>query len=186
MEQFNEIWLVDYEFAAPSGAVPQVRCLVALEYSSGRKIRLWIDEIRGLAEPPYAIDEHILFVAYYASAEVGCHLALGWCLPCHVLDLFAEFRNMTNGLSTPCGAGLLGALAYFGLSSIDAADKESMRDLAFRGGSYSEAEQLALLDYCETDVDALARLEVRVILQDWREAVRHFVKQQMNLLGLKI
>jgi hypothetical protein len=65
---------------------------------------------------------------------------------------------MTNGLSTPCGAGLLGALAYFGLSSIDAADKESMRDLALRGGSYSEAEKLALLDYCETDVDALARL----------------------------
>ena len=57
MEQFNEIWLVDFEFAAPSGAVPEVRCLVALEYYSGRKIRLWADEIGGLAEPPYAIDQ---------------------------------------------------------------------------------------------------------------------------------
>ena len=30
MEQFNEVWLVDFEFAAPSGAVPEVRCLVKL------------------------------------------------------------------------------------------------------------------------------------------------------------
>ena len=65
---------------------------------------------------------------------------------------------MTNGLTTPCGAGLLGALAYFGLDSIDAADKDSMRQLALRGGDYSESEKQALLDYCETDVDALARL----------------------------
>ena len=83
---------------------------------------------------------------------------MGWDLPCYVIDLFDKFRNMTNGLSTPFGASLLGALAYFGLSSIDAADKESMRALALRGGSYSKAEKLILLDYCETDVDALARL----------------------------
>ncbi len=158
MEQFNEVWLVDFEFAAPSGAVPKVRCLVALEYLSGRKIRLWADEIGGLAEPPYPIDEHALLIAYYASAEMGCHLALGWGLPCYVLDLFAEFRNMTNGLTTPCGAGLLGALTYFGLDAIDAADKDSMQQLALRDGDYSESEKLALLDYCESDVNALARL----------------------------
>jgi hypothetical protein len=161
VQQFMEIWLVDFEFAAPSGAAPEVRCLVALEYNTGRKIRLWVDELGGLAESPYSIDEQSLFVAYYASAEMGCHLAIGWDLPCYVLDLFAEFRNMTNGLPTPCGAGLLGALAYFGLSSIDVADKDSMRQLALRGGDYSESEKQALLDYCETDVDALARLLLR-------------------------
>ena len=158
MQQFNEVWLVDFEFAASSGAVPEVRCVVALEYNNGRKIRLWVDELGGWPEPPYAIDEHSLLVAYYASAEMGCHLALGWDLPCYVLDLFCEFRNMTNGLTLPCGAGLLGALVYFGLNSIDATDKASMRNLALRGGSYSESEKLAVLDYCETDVDALARI----------------------------
>ena len=158
LQQFQEVWLVDFEFSAPSGAVPEVRCLVALEYFSGRKMRLWADEIGGLAEPPYSIDQQALLVAYYASAELGCHLVLGWNLPNHVLDLFIEFRNMTNGLTTPCGAGLVGALTYFGLGSIDAADKESMRQLALRGGNYSESEKLALLDYCETDVDALVRL----------------------------
>lgn len=158
MEQFKEIWLVDFEFSAPSGAVPDVRCLVAKEYLSGRCIRLWVDELAGLSAPPYSIDDSSLLVAYYASAEMGCHLALGWPCPVHVLDLFCEFRTMTNGLTLPYGAGLLGALTYFGLDAIDSAEKTTMRDLALRGGDYSTEEKLALLDYCESDVTALAQL----------------------------
>jgi len=158
VEQFKEIWLVDFEFSAPSGAVPEVRCLVAKEYLSNKCIRLWVDKLGGLSAPPYAIDEQSLLVAYYASAEMGCHLALGWPCPVHVLDLFCEFRNMTNGLTLPCGLGLLGALTYFGLDAIDSAEKTMMRDLAIRGGDYSAEEKLALLDYCESDVTALAQL----------------------------
>ena len=158
MEQFREIWVVDFEFSAPPGAVPVVRCMVALEYNSGRKIRLWADELDNLSAPPYTIDKSSLLIAYYASAEMGCHLALGWGLPCYVLDLFCEFRNMTNGLSTPCGAGLLGAMAYFGLSAIDSAEKASMQALAVSDGTYTESEKRALLEYCESDVNALAQL----------------------------
>ncbi|HHZ68991.1 MAG TPA: DNA polymerase I [Methylococcaceae bacterium] len=158
LTDFKEVWLVDFEYTAPSGAVPEVRCMVALEYFSGRKIRLWIDEIAKLNQPPYNIGKDALFVAYYASAEFNCHLALGWELPCYVLDLFVEFRNTTNGLATPCGAGLVGALTYYGLSSIEAADKASMRELAIRAGHYSNQEKAKLLDYCESDVDALKRL----------------------------
>ena len=69
-----------------------------------------------------------LFVAYYASAELGCHRALGWPMPARILDLFTEFRDRTNGLATPAGAGLLGALAYFGLDAMGAAEKDDMRD----------------------------------------------------------
>ena len=58
----------------------------------------------------------------------------------------------------PCGHGLLGALRLFGLDGIEAAEKDSMRQLAMRGGSYTADERRALLDYCQTDVDALARL----------------------------
>jgi hypothetical protein len=100
----------------------------------------------------------VLFVAFYASAELGCHLALDWPMPARILDLFAEFRNTTNGLPVPCGYGLLGALAYFGLPALDAAEKESLRQLAMRGGPFTDAERAALLDYCQNDVDALARL----------------------------
>ena len=44
--------------------------------------------------------------------------ALGWRLPVRILDLFVEFRARTNGLGTPAGNGLVGALIYFGLDTI--------------------------------------------------------------------
>ena len=156
--RFREVWLVDFEFYAPPGERPRVICLVAHELGSGRVMRLWEDEIAALTSPPYAIGRDALFVAYYASAEMGCHLSLDWPLPTNVLDLFIEFRNLTNGLTLPCGAGLLGALAWFGLESIDAADKENMQQLAMRGGPWTASEKSALLDYCQSDVSALARL----------------------------
>lgn len=155
---FREIWSVDFEFSAPAGERPKVVCLVALELISGREIRLWQDEISQLSGPPYSIGPDTLFIAYYASAEIGCHLSLGWDLPVNVLDLFVEFRNATNGLTLPCGQGLLGALAWCGLPAIDAAEKESMRELAQRQGGWTEQECIALLDYCASDVYSLQKL----------------------------
>jgi hypothetical protein len=125
---------------------------------SGKKLRIWEDELCSLKEPPYAVGKDSLFLAYYASSEMGCHLALGWSMPQNVLDLYAEFCNLTNGLTPPCGTKLLGALAYFGLGGIEAAEKDSMQALAIRGGPWTPEEQRALLDYCESDVVALAKL----------------------------
>ncbi len=159
---YREVWAVDFEFTAHDGERPGPVCLVARELNSGRLLRLWQDELRQLPGPPYPIDRGSLFIAYYASAEIGCHLALGWPVPVNVLDLFAEFRCLTNGRPTPSGAGLLGALVYFGLDSIRVTEKESMRELALRGGPFSRDEQTALLDYCQSDVDALAKLLPRM------------------------
>ena len=108
--------------------------------------------------PPYPIDGDTLFVAYYASAELGCHRALDWPMPTRVLDLFAEFRDRTNGRATPAGAGLLGALVYFGLDALGATEKEEMRTLIMGGGPWSDDERGRILEYCESDVEALARL----------------------------
>ena len=101
---FREIWAVDFEFGAKPGENPEPVCLVAWELRSGLKLRLWRDEFG--AAPPYPTGPDVLFVAYYASAEIGCHLALGWPVPERVLDLFTEFRNRTNGTSTINGAGI--------------------------------------------------------------------------------
>lgn len=155
---FREVWLVDFEFSAPSGELPTVVCLVAWEINSGQKLRYWQDDLVKMKLPPYAIGAESLFIAYYASAEMGCHLAMGWPMPVNILDLFTEFRNATNGLPLPCGASLLGALAWYGLSSVDSAEKESMRQLAISGGPWNAREKEALLDYCETDVAALSCL----------------------------
>jgi hypothetical protein len=97
-------------------------------------------------------------VAYFTSAELGCHLALDWELPARVLDLYVEFRRITNGLDPYCGNGLLGAMAWHGLDAMDAAEKDSMRKLVIRGGPWSGWERRALLAYCESDVLALAKL----------------------------
>ena len=120
-------------------------------------MRLWLD---GVAKPvcPLPLGENSLYVAYYASAEMVCHLAFDWDLPKSLLDLFCEFRCQTNGLPLPAGNGLLGALTAHGLAHISVVEKEEMRELALRGGPYSSGERLALLDYCQTDVDALVAL----------------------------
>jgi DNA polymerase I len=44
------------------------------------------------------------------------------------------------------------------VSSIGAAEKKEMRDLILHGAPWTAAEMAAILDYCESDVGALARL----------------------------
>jgi DNA polymerase I len=160
---FREIWAVDFEFnlGGYTGNNPVPVCLVAWELRSGRKIRLWCDEFGN--KPPYPTDRDVLFIAYYASAEMGCHLALNWPVPVRILDLFTEFRNHTNGVPVLAGNGLLGALAHFGLDSVGAEEKDTMRALILRGGPWTEADKKAILDYCESDVAALARLLLGIL-----------------------
>ena len=159
---FQGVWLVDFEFSAPPGERPTPICLVAWEMGSGRKLRIWQEALGAMKAPPYPLGQDSLLVAYYASAELGCHLALGWPLPANVLDLYVEFRNLTNGLPLSVGNGLLGALTWFGLGAVEAAEKDSMRQLALRGGPWTPEEKAALLDYCESDVAGLAKLLSRM------------------------
>ena len=184
MDQFAEIWLIDSEFFAPPGERPEPLCLVAREFRSGRTERLWRDDLHDLPQPPFSVGPETLFVAYYASAELGCFLALGWPLPARMLDLFAEFRRVTNGLSVPCGNGLLGALAYFGIDGVDAAEKGSMRDLAMRGGSYTAGERAALVNYCESDVAALGKL--LEAMYDWIDLPRALLRGRYMAAAARI
>jgi hypothetical protein len=160
LDPFREIWLVDFEFTAPDGYRPRPLCVVARAFRSGRLVRAWVE---GGKEAPFSLGPDVLYVAYYASAEIGCHLALGWPVPARILDLCAEFKCHTSGLTVPCGKSLLGAQTAHGLDGLAAAEKEEMRQLAMRGGPYTAEEQLALLDYCQSDVDALARLLPRML-----------------------
>ena len=155
---FDHVWCVDFEFSAPSGERPDPICLVAQDLASGRIVRLWEQELKERSNPPYGVGTADLFVAYYASAELGCHLQLGWSMPVRILDLYTEFRNLTNGRKIPCGSGQIGALTLFGIDAMEALEKEEMRQLALRGGPWTCAERSALLDYCGSDVTALVRL----------------------------
>ena len=96
---FREIWFCDFEFYAPAGERPLVRCMVARELLSKRVIKLWADEIG--SEPPFNTGKDALFVAFFASAELGCFRSLGWDSPYWVLDFYPEIRNLTNGMTYP-------------------------------------------------------------------------------------
>ena len=153
---FREAVLLDFEFEIGKGERPVPVCLVAYELRSGRRFRLFQDGLG--SAPPYATGPDVLFVAYYASAELGCYCALGWPMPEHVLDLYVEFRNRTNGLALPAGVGLLGALTYFRLDGIGATEKKALQTAIGDGTWRFQYTPEEILDYCETDVVALTRL----------------------------
>jgi DNA polymerase I len=172
---FGAIVAVDFEFefgghasfedASRSGERPRPVCMVAKELRTGQEWRMWRDELLASTRPPFPVDRDALFIAFYASAELCCFRALNWQNPANILDLFAEFRNYTNMGSrvdqdrrTPSGAGLIGALTYFGLDTIGAQVKDDLRRLILSGGPWSDDERAAILAYCATDIDALERL----------------------------
>jgi DNA polymerase I len=153
---FKEVWVADFEFKALPGEIPQPTCLVAFEIKSGRTIRIWRDELLRMKNPPYSIGPDSLFVAFYASAEFSCHLALGWSLPANVLDLWVEFRNLTNGILLPKQSGLIAACAHLGVNHIDVRDKEQMRDLIIHSDSFTDEKRDKIIKYCASDVKATA------------------------------
>lgn len=155
LERFNRITCLDFEYSAPPGEIPSPHCFVAIDLLTGRVTRGFV---RDFSTPPYGIDSDSLVVTYYASAEISCHLDLGWSVPANILDLFCEFRWLTNHGAERQPASLLDALTYFGIDSIGSNEKEEMRQLAIRGEPFTPSEQVALLDYCESDVRALEKL----------------------------
>ena len=156
---FREIWLLDFEFqGAPEKS--WVVCMVAREFRSGRVIRMWRDDLVKLPHAPFDVGPDTVVVAYYASAEIGCFLALGWPLPTNLLDLFTEHRCATNGLQLSGGKpnSLVSALRYRGLPSIGAEQKSATIELITSKRVFSDGEHQTILDYCESDVDALHAL----------------------------
>jgi DNA polymerase-1 len=161
---FREVWAADFEYRALNGERPVPVCMVAKELRSGRLLRLWYDELHH-GRPAIPTDDQSLLVAYYTPAELSCFLALGWPMPTRVLDLYAEFRAITNGLAQTKDRryrSLLDALTFYGLPSITKQEKDAGRALALQE-SWTADEQRALIDYCETDVTALEILLPRML-----------------------
>jgi hypothetical protein len=172
---FREIWPVDTEFypgpgLANGGVVgdpPTPLCLVALEMRSGRLIRLWQDELGPF--PPYRLDNESLIVGYMLAAEFGFHVAKGWGEPANALDAYVEFRHATNDGAVKSGDrekgfySIGGALRYFLEDEIDVTRKHDMRERILQGPPFSEQERHDILNYCEDDVRALARLIPHIV-----------------------
>jgi DNA polymerase I len=160
---YKSAWCIDFEYVAGPGCVPDVVCMCARDLVSNQLIRLWKDELKLKPDPPFDVGADALFVAYTASAEMGCFLQLDWSMPANVLDLYTEFRSETNGLSLPHGRGLLGALSHHALSSITKEEKQDMRDLVLTGGPWTDQQRRDILAYCQGDVDCLGPLLERML-----------------------
>jgi hypothetical protein len=143
LSSFREVVLADSEFESANGQRPVPVCFVAHELKNARTFRIFQGEFP--SSPPWATGPDVLFVAFYDSAEFGCYRALGWPTPEKILDLYVEFRNLTNNLPTPCGNGLIGALTYYGLDSIGVTEKDEIRKAIGTGtwrGRYTPTEIL--------------------------------------------
>ena len=142
-------------------------CLVALELRSGRLIRLWQDQLGPF--PPYRLDNDALIVGYMLAAEFGFHAAKGWGEPACALDAYVEFRHAVNDGAVKSGDrekgfySIGGALRYFLEDEIDVTHKRDMRERILQGPPFSDQEQRDILDYCEDDVRALARLLPHIV-----------------------
>ena len=171
----DRIYLVDFEFhpsERQEGNVPAPVCMVVRNFMNGLTHRYWRDALNKMGDAPFPVGEDAIMVAYFATAELDCFLALGWQLPKNVLDLYVEFRCLTNGKPLAHGNGLVGALLHFGLPSIESMEKDRMRDLILSGGPWQPSEHQEILKYCESDVVALARLLSAMSAQiDWPRAL---------------
>jgi hypothetical protein len=156
LERFRRIWLVDFEFSRAVGNWPLPVCCCALELRTGRLIRQWLWGTR--PADPFELDTDALYVSYFLPAELSCHLALGWPLPVHALDLAVEYRRQRNGHPPGMGRSLVAALLTHGIDGASFADKQEMQMLAARGGPFTDRQQVELLDYNERDVHALEQL----------------------------
>jgi DNA polymerase I len=172
---FQELWCEDFEYypglglnnGGIEGDASTPLCLVALEMRTGRIVRQWQDELGPF--PPYRLDNDALHFGYMMSAELGCHIALGWGQPACALDPYIEFRHLTNDGTIESGDrekgfySLAGALHYFGDDGVDTAHKTDMRERILQGPPFTTAERKAILRYCEDDTRALARLVAHIV-----------------------
>jgi DNA polymerase I-like protein with 3'-5' exonuclease and polymerase domains len=157
------VWLLDTEYATPANGFVIPVCVVGKEYFSGQCIRQFFDDTSKKYGNPFPVDDKALFVAYAAHAEWGCFLSLGWQPPKYILDLYAEFRNEISGLAPPFmqrefDTRLLGAMQYYKLDMIAAAEKKEMQERIGRGFPFTADEHAAILEYCESDVNCLEKL----------------------------
>jgi hypothetical protein len=152
--RFRRVIVWDTEFRTePPGNRPVPVCVTARELRTGQE---WQQFEGGFSDrPPFPVDEDTLFVGFYNSAEIGFHIALGWAEPVHQIDLYIEFRNLTNGLWLPHGSGLVGAMSYFNLDYD--ADKGEMIKIINRG-NYTSQDVRDIKHYNWVDMDGTARL----------------------------
>ena len=161
---FRKIYGLDFEYSGADGEIPTIVCLVIQDLRSGDISRYWQDDLSAMTTPPFETGEDIALVTYFAPAEVQSLLTLSWEVEASIIDLFAEFRCITNGDPRAGKKSLIGALRFFGLDHLAPEDKDAMRNMILSEGPWTKDQREAILDYCQQDVVPLGPLLEAIIL----------------------
>ncbi len=187
----SDVWVCDFEYRSMEGENPSPVCFVATEFNTGRTHRVWLDGVNNPVSPIDFKDPSITYVAYYAIAEMSCHLALGWDIPINIVDLFCEWRVYTNtGDRQP--NGLIDACNHFNLPTIDVTYKTKMRNRILDVKQYNDVERNEILDYCNTDVVMTSALlkSMLPLIGDWNRVLFRgkymFINSLMEHIGISL
>jgi hypothetical protein len=156
---FETIVWGDFEFAEGStGNRLRPTCMVAID-NHDNKWRWWREALQAHSKAPFAVAPSTLFVGFKTEAELTCFLALGWQLPCHVIDLYSEWRHRSNGMPNPLPENsLINVAAHYGIDTTSAAAKEHFRAMFIVDAPFSPKQREEALDYNEGDVRATMEL----------------------------
>jgi len=111
-----------------------------------------------MKDSPFGEHRDSLLVMYYAAADVGCFLTLGWDVPQQILDLYVEFSRKVSGLTASECRTLAGALAGYGINVPVPFEKGKMRDPVDTSGLDTEKGLITQLSYSRSRVDAVVKL----------------------------
>ncbi len=174
---FTTINVVDFEyetgggeFNLVAGDLPAVLCMVVYVLNENLQhvhtIRTWRGEF-GVA-PPFDIGDDALFVAYSAQHDLMCFMTLGWEFPKHVFDCHTAYLAASNVL-LPHSPGevrkkqrkrLPDACRAYEIEGWENIDKSAIsKDIG--EGHWRIYGRERVLEYCEEDVKATAKLFTR-------------------------
>lgn len=158
---YDEVWILDTEFQAPSGEAHTPVCMCAVEWFTGRTERIFFDRP---VKCPLRTDSRVLYVGWALSAEWATWIPAKWELPVQALDLRFEYLNRINGVYRggislrSLGTGLVHALQAYGLPAMAFKAKQAEREYIIRNGITPpqgvsmEEHQRRILAYCDLGV----------------------------------
>lgn len=113
--KIESVWIVVSGMQRQAGECPKPLYVAAVACDGVDPVQAGKPKLMTFRTPPYPTGRYALIVSFDAIDVAHCHLTLGWPLPSRIIDLGVEFRRLVNGRVIPFGAGLTGALAWFGL-----------------------------------------------------------------------
>jgi hypothetical protein len=167
---WRRVWVVDTEYKSVAAGLQIPHCLCAIDLISRERLDLWLEP----GTPcPFAMAADELFILWAADADILTLIAMGWPAPLNVVDPRVGWMRIDNGGDQfkpggkeKKGYSLLDAARTFHVPAIPDSVKKYWRDIAIRGGPFTEEEKTGLIRYCRSDVDCT----VRVLLELWDAA----------------